>query len=104
MSGNELISKVRRALHIADSIHSEDAALVEQLLKAAERCRDAQRDLLSLVEQARPNTIPGEHARTALLQHIREMDCGEKLLGEMFSPSERPQAQIYTETPPDQLQ
>ena len=104
MSGNDILEKVRRAVHLADSLHSGDTALAHQLLHAAEQCRVANREFLQALEKLRPATAAGEQARTALLQQLNEYDCGDKLLSCMLDSGTMHQSDIHLRTPPDQLQ
>ena len=104
MSGNDILTRVRRAVHMADSLHTADNALAEEFLRAAERCRESNRDLLHIVEQLKTHTAAAETARLELQQQLTIMDCGEKLLLTMVESGNASQAEIHTKTPPNQLQ
>ena len=103
MSDKDILAKVRRAVHMADSLHTGDVALTEQLLHAAERCREASREFLSVLERLRPTTKSGEQARTELLQQLTDLDCGDKLLRQMMEVGVAPSAEIHTQVPPRQI-
>lgn len=104
MSGNDILARVRRAVHMADSLHAGDVALAEQLLHAAESCRKASREFLAVLERLQPATAAAEAARTELLRQLSDLDCGDKLLHCMLDSGAPQQSDIHTQTPPGQLQ
>ncbi len=104
MSRNDILEKVRRAIHMADNLHTGDTALAERLLHAAERCRDANREFVDLLKTMRPTTAASESARAHLLQQLTAMDCGDDLLRSMLEPGNAPQADIHTAPSPGQVQ
>ncbi|WP_419806247.1 hypothetical protein [Terriglobus sp.] len=88
---------------MADSLHSSDSALAEQFLRAAERCREANREFVDVLHHLKPSTAAGEQARAQLLQQLTEMDCGDKLLHSMLDGSGLQQSEIHPQTPPNQV-
>ncbi|GAA3761068.1 hypothetical protein GCM10022270_19460 [Terriglobus aquaticus] len=104
MSGNELLARVRRAVHMADSLHIADHALAEEFLRATERCRESIRELQRVTEQLKTASPAAEAARLELLQQLSDLDCGDKLLHSMIDAGDGFQAEIHTEIPPGQLQ
>ena len=104
MSGSDILEQVRRAIQVADTLHETDAALVEPLLRAAERCREATRDFLDVLEQLRPGTLAGEQARMQLQHKLSDLDCGDNLLRSMLESGGAQQSEIHTPTQPSQIQ
>lgn len=103
MSGKDILARVRRAVHMADSLHVQDTALAEQLLAAAERCRDANREFRRVLERLQPPNAAGESARVELLQQLSDLDCGDKLLRSMLDDNVQT-SEIHTPVPANQVQ
>lgn len=104
MSGNDLLARVRRAVHMADSLHIADHALAEEFLRATEQCRESIRELHRITEKLKTTSPAAEAARLELLQQLNDLDCGDKLLRSMVDAGDGYQSEIHTETPPSQLQ